>query len=105
MNNAVVEPKERKHKPYLGFALVAVLVIVVIAFLAFQNGMASQDPLLFNNSVTVQISTDKPFYSKGEEISITVSVINGKNDPVNCTTSIRLEVFDSNGQKLVAVLL
>jgi len=99
MDNSSVEPKKHSRKFYYSFALVIILIVVlVIAFFAFQN--LARDPLLYNNAITVQAVTDKTFYTKGEDVSITACVINGKNEPVNCTTSISYKVFDLAGQEV-----
>ena len=100
MGNSSVESKKQNRKLYYIFALIVVLiVVVVVAFFVFQNP-AFQDPLLYNNAITVQVLTDKTFYTKGEDVSITACVINGKNEPVKCTTSISYKVFDSAGQEV-----
>ncbi len=101
MDDSATKQRSQQRKFYLGLALVAVLVVALLAaFLAFQDNPASRDPLLYGNTVTVQVATDKSFYTKGEDVSITVSVINGKSEPVNCTTSIYYKVFDSTGQEV-----
>ena len=64
----------------------------------FQN--FCRDPLLYNNAITVQAVTDKTVYTKGEDVLITAIVINGKNEPVNCTTIISYKVFDSAEQEV-----
>jgi len=100
MNGSPIEPKRQHKKFYLSFALVAILIVVLaVAFFAFQD-LGVRDPLLYNNAVTVQVATDKSLYTKGEDVSITASVLNGKNEPVNCTTSISYKVFDSTGQEV-----
>ena len=94
MGNSLVEPEKHSRKFYYSFALVVVLIVVLaIAFFAFQN--PDQDPLLHNNTITIQALTDKTLYTKGEDVSITACVINGKNEAVNCTTMISYKVFDS----------
>jgi hypothetical protein len=99
IGNSSFEPEKHSRKFYYSFALIAVLIIVLVAaFFAFQN--PDRDPLLYNNSITVQALTDKTVYSKGEDVSITACVINGKNAPVNCTTLISYSVLDSTGQEV-----
>jgi hypothetical protein len=99
MVNSSVEPKKHNQKFYYSFVLIAVLIfLLVVVFFAFQN--ANQDPLLYNNAITVQAVTDKTLYTKGEDVLITAIVINGKNEPVNCTTIISYKVFDSAGQEV-----
>jgi len=61
MGNSSVESKKQNRKLYYIFALIVVLiVVVVVAFFGFQNP-AFQDPLLYNNAITVQVVTDKTF--------------------------------------------
>ena len=99
MGNSSVEPKKHSRKFYYSFALIAVLIVVfAVAFFAFQN--PDRDPLLYNNAITVQALTDKTLYMKGQDVSITACVINGKNEPVNCTTIISYKVFGSEGQEV-----
>ena len=95
MNDSAIEPKRQHRKFYLGFAAVAVLIVVLLVAL-----FAFRDPLLYNNNITVQAVTDKSLYKQGEDVPITVCVINGKNEPVNCSTSISYKVFDSTGQEV-----
>jgi hypothetical protein len=64
----------------------------------FQN--FEREPLLYNNAITVQAVTDKTLYTKGEDVLITAIVINGKNEPVNCTTIISYKLFDSAEQEV-----
>lgn len=104
MAKAAEPPKKPNRKVYYGFALVAVLVVVLaVAFLGFQS-VTVQDPLLYNDALTVQLATDKEVYRKGEDVAITACVINGKNEPVNCTTAIAYKVFDSAGQEVYSCI-
>jgi len=102
MNDSSVKPKNQHRKFFLGLATAAVLIVVLlVAFFAFQD-LAGRDPLLYNDAVTVEVATDKSLYTKGEDVSITASVLNGKDEPVNCTTSISFKVFDSAGQEVTS---
>jgi hypothetical protein len=99
MDNSSVEPKKHIRKLYYSFALIAAVIIVIaVSFFVFQN--FERDPLLYNNAITVQALTDKILYTKGEDVLITAILINGKNEPVNCTTIISYKVFDSAGQEV-----
>jgi hypothetical protein len=99
MGNSSVEPEKHSRKFYYSFASFAILIVVfVVALFAFQNPIL--DPLLYNNAITVQALIDKTLYMKGEDVSITACVINGKNERVNCTTLISYQVFDSLGQEV-----
>ena len=99
MDNSSVEPKNHVKKLYYWFALTAAVIIVIVAsFFVFQN--FDRDPRLYNNAITVQAVTDKTVYTKGEDVLITAIVINGKNEPVNCTTIISYKVFDSAEQEV-----
>lgn len=104
MAKAAEPPKKTRRKGYYCFALVAVLVVVLaVAFLRFQS-ITVQDPLLYNDALTVQLATDKEVYRKGEDVVITACVINGKNEPVNCTTAISYKVFDAAGQEVYSCI-
>lgn len=100
MNDSTVKPKNQHRKFYLGLATAAVLIVVLlVAFFAFQ-GLAGRDPLLYNNAVTVQAVTDKTTYPRGENITISVYVINGKNEAVIYPSSAGYSVENSNGTEI-----
>jgi len=83
-----------------GFAVVAALIIVfAVAFFAFR------DPLLYNNALTVQAVTDKSLYTHEENVSISVYVINGKDESFIQPTTVYYKVSDPTRQEVYSVHL
>ena len=103
MGKSLVEPKKHSRNIYYSFALITILIVTfAVAYFTFQN--PDRDPLLYNNTITIQALTDKTLYTKGEDVAITACVINGKDEPVNCTTSISYKVLDSAGQEVYSCM-
>jgi len=100
MTNSSAITKRQQRKFYYITALAAILItIIVVAFFAFR------DPLLYNNTLTTQALTDKSCYLKGEDVSISVYVINGKDESFIQPTAIDYKVLNSTGQEIYSVRL
>ena len=100
MNDSSVKPKNQHRKFFLGLATAAVLIVVLlVAFFAFQD-LAGRDPLLYNNAVTVQAVTYKTTCLRGENVTIMVYLINGKNEAVIYPSSVGYSVETSNGTEI-----
>jgi len=92
--------KKQHRKFYYFSALVTVLIVVfVLASFAFR------DPLLHNNTLTTRAVTDKSCYGKGEDVSISVYVINGKDESLVQPTTIDYTVLNHTGQEVYSVRL
>jgi hypothetical protein len=100
MNGSEGEPSKNHRKFYLGVVVAAsILVMLAVAFFAFR------DPVLYSNTLTVQTVTDKTSYTRGEDVSISVYVINGKDESFVQPTTLSYKVSDSTGQEVYAVIL
>ncbi len=99
MNGLVVASTNEDKRLYFGFAAVALLVFVLaVAFFAFR------DPILYSNTLTVQAVTDKSSYTQGEAVSISVYVINGKDESFVQPTIISYKVLNSAEQEVYSLL-
>jgi hypothetical protein len=100
MNGSEGEPSKNHRKFYLGVVVVAsIFVMLAVAFFAFR------DPVLYSNTLKVQTVTDKSSYTHGEDVSISVYVINGKDESFAQPTTVSYKVSDSTGQEVYAVIL
>ena len=98
MGNSSVETKKQSRNFYYSFGLIAVLIVVlVVAFFSFR------DPLLYNNTLTIQTVTDKSYYLKGENVSTSVYVINGKDESFLQPTAIDYTVINPTGQEVYSL--
>jgi hypothetical protein len=100
MNGSEGEPSKSHRKFYLGVGAVALMLVVfAVALFAFR------DPALYSNAIKVQTVTDKQSYTRGEDVSISVYVINGKGESFVQPTTVSYKVSDSTGQEVYAVIL
>jgi hypothetical protein len=100
MNGSEGEPSKSHRKFYLGVVVVAsILVMLAVAFFAFR------DPVLYSNAIKIRTVTDKSSYTRGEDVSISVYVINGKGESFVQPTTVSYKVLDSTGQEVYAVIL
>lgn len=90
--------KRHHRKFYYVFALAVILIILMVS-----ANFAFRDPLLYSNTLTVQLVTDKSFYLQGEEVSISAYVTNGKDESFVQPTTINYSVLNPTGQAIYSI--